>query len=221
MVSTSTPPLPTTELPSSSETTTEDQRELEAQTFADDLAAASSSSINFKDPTVEELLQAGTEKETTEEEDVIEPTPAETTKVKDYQRLSKVGLPIQTIAGDLADTWERWSNALNPTSNISTSFRIKAASYLIPVILVFLFCPLTMLVQGFTFSLGVAFFGDPFFKLLSKGLDRHLGRGWGKKMEIRQYVKFHYETFLNFTNYYSQFQISLRFFCSCSTLDSI
>lgn len=191
ILSTSTPPSTAVEFLATSEIRTEDERELEAQSFADDLAAASSSSSTaFQDPTVEEILQAGTttERETIEEEGIIEPIPIDQAKVKDYQKLSKVGLPIQTITGEIADSWERWSNALNPTSNISTSFRLKAASYLIPVILLFLFCPETILIQGFTFSLGVVFFGDPMFRLLSKGLDSYVGRGWEKKLEIRQYV---------------------------------
>jgi hypothetical protein len=103
--------------------------------------------------------------------------------------LAKHGLPIQQITGDLADSWERWSNALSPTSPPlhHNAARIKVALHILPAIISFLVFPSWFILKAISFAAGFAFFGDPAFKLLVRLLDEKAA-GWQEAIEIRQCV---------------------------------
>ncbi|TGZ81705.1 hypothetical protein EX30DRAFT_395486 [Ascodesmis nigricans] len=72
--------------------------------------------------------------------------------------------PAMHAIGDIADMWERVSNALSPTRPFPQHrSRLKLAGVLTPVLLISLFLSPYMVIKGTTFILGVAFFGDPLF----------------------------------------------------------
>ncbi|KAF8247893.1 hypothetical protein K440DRAFT_550127 [Wilcoxina mikolae CBS 423.85] len=77
--------------------------------------------------------------------------------------------PVMHIIGDIADTWERFANALSPTSPFPKDHpRLKlAGAVLVPLLVVSIFVDAYMVAKGTTFFIGAGFFGDP---LISRGL---------------------------------------------------
>lgn len=173
------PPRPPALSPAAPTLSPSELAESEATAFADEVSQLAAS------PTSEPPLSV---------EDLLDPVPVEEeTKKEDKARVTKLakhGLPIQRFAGDVADGWERWANALEPTSPFPThEARIKVALYLLPVALALAVVPTAMIVSALTAVAGLAFFGDPMLRLGIRLLDQHAG-SWREAVEIQQYVLF-------------------------------
>lgn len=93
--------------------------------------------------------------------------------------------PAMRALADLADTWERFGNALAPTPPFPRHIgRARLAGAMAPMLLVSLFTTSYMFTKGMTFGVGFGFFGDP---LIQPGLDL-LNRkfpNWPKVLELR------------------------------------
>lgn len=179
--------------------TTEEARELEAEEFADELGAAAAASSASRDPNLEDVLSESIEPEGDAGSGTIpKVTASEKSPIAPAQtdnKFAKHGLPIQRLTGDLADAWERWSNALSSSpsspSFCSASFspsqaRIRLALYLLPIIIVMLVFSSEFLVNALSFILGVAFFGDPLLEMGWKLMDRFAGPTWTEELEVRK-----------------------------------
>lgn len=96
--------------------------------------------------------------------------------------------PAMHGLADLADTWERFGNALSPTPPFPrNTYRLRIAGLVVPLFFTSLFLTSYMVVKGTTFGIGFAFFGDP---IISRGLDL-LNRKfphWQKLLELRNTV---------------------------------
>ncbi|KAI2627616.1 hypothetical protein GGR54DRAFT_423205 [Hypoxylon sp. NC1633] len=96
--------------------------------------------------------------------------------------------PIMHGIADVSDTWERFANALSPTSPFPRDlYRIRLAALLLPLFLISLFVTSYMFTKGVTFGVGFGFFGDP---LISRGmtwLNRTFPH-WQKLLELRNTI---------------------------------
>lgn len=96
--------------------------------------------------------------------------------------------PVMHAVGDVADTWERFGNALEPTSPFPRElYRLRLAILVVPLFLSSFFITSYMVVKGTTFGIGFAFFGDP---VISRGLAL-LNRkfpNWQKLLELRNTI---------------------------------
>lgn len=96
--------------------------------------------------------------------------------------------PIMHGIADVSDTWERFANALSPTSPFPRDLcRVRLAALVIPVLLIPLFVTSYMFMKGVTFGIGFGFFGDP---IISRGmgwLNRTFPH-WQKLLELRNTV---------------------------------
>lgn len=96
--------------------------------------------------------------------------------------------PVMHALADLADTWERFGNALSPTSPFPrNTYRLRLAILVVPLFCVSLYTTPYMAVKGTTFGIGFGFFGDP---VISRGLTL-LNRkfpNWQKLLELRNTV---------------------------------
>ncbi|KAL9584994.1 MAG: hypothetical protein Q9203_004440 [Teloschistes exilis] len=93
--------------------------------------------------------------------------------------------PVMHVVGDVADGWERFANALSPTSPFPKERpRLVLASVLIPGVAVSLVTTSAMFVRMTSFGVGVGFFSDP---LVWRGLDwlNTNYPNWQKFLEIR------------------------------------
>ncbi|TKA70063.1 hypothetical protein B0A55_06246 [Friedmanniomyces simplex] len=96
--------------------------------------------------------------------------------------------PTMHALADVADTWERFGNALSPTPPFPhDAYRLRFAAILVPVLAASPFITNYMVVKGMTFVGGFAFFGDP---LIWRGLDWLNTRfpQWQKLLELRNSV---------------------------------
>lgn len=97
--------------------------------------------------------------------------------------------PVMHIIGDIADTWERFANALSPTPPFPKDrTRLKlAGAVLAPILVVSIFVDAYMVTKATTFFIGAGFFGDP---LISRGLAWLNANvpNWQKYLDIRKYV---------------------------------
>ena len=93
--------------------------------------------------------------------------------------------PIMHGVADVADTWERFGNALSPTAPFPKDrYRLRLASVVVPMLAMSIFVSSYMVVKGLMFGVGFGFFGDP---LISRGLEL-LNRTfphWEKLLELR------------------------------------
>lgn len=96
--------------------------------------------------------------------------------------------PAMHGLADVADTWERFGNALSPTPPFPRNiYRLRLAGLVVPLFFTSLFVSSYMVVKGTTFGIGFAFFGDP---IISRGLNL-LNRKfphWQKLLELRNTV---------------------------------
>lgn len=96
--------------------------------------------------------------------------------------------PVMHGLADLADTWERFGNALSPVSPFPrNTYRMRLAILVTPLFCVSLYATSYMVVKGATFGIGFGFFGDP---VISRGLQL-LNRkfpNWQKLLELRNTV---------------------------------
>ena len=150
--------------------------ESEATAFADEVSQLAASPASEPPLAVEDLLDPPVEEEVKKED-----------KAR-ASKLAKHGLPIQRFAGDLADGWERWANALSPTFPFpENEARIKVALHLLPIALALAVVPVGMLVHALTAVAGLAFFADPMLRLGIRLLDDHAA-SWREAIEIQQYA---------------------------------
>lgn len=91
--------------------------------------------------------------------------------------------PAMHAVGEVADTWERFANALSPTPPFSENKRLQLGAIFVPLLLLSLFVKAQWVVRGTTFFTGVAFFTDP---LMQRGI--HLLNekipDWPKYLEL-------------------------------------
>jgi hypothetical protein len=92
--------------------------------------------------------------------------------------------PIMHALADVADTWERFGNALSPTPPFPKNlYRIRLALASSPLLFI-LFTSSYMFTKGVTFAVGFGFFGDP---VITRGLALLERRfpNWQKLLELR------------------------------------
>ena len=96
--------------------------------------------------------------------------------------------PVMHIVGDIADGWERFANALSPTSPFSkVTPKLKLASIVAPMTAVSIATNSYVFAKMNWFFVGFGFFGDP---LIWRGLD-YLNKefpNWQKLLEIRNSI---------------------------------
>lgn len=96
--------------------------------------------------------------------------------------------PIMHALADVADTWERFGNALSPTAPFpKNSYRIRLAVAVSPLLLMSLFVSSYMFTKSMTFTIGFGFFGDPVITRGLSLLDRRFPN-WQKLLELRNTV---------------------------------
>ncbi|RMX95302.1 hypothetical protein D0868_11799 [Hortaea werneckii] len=77
--------------------------------------------------------------------------------------------PMMHGLADVADTWERFANALDTTPPFPRDiYRLRLATLVVPLFAASFFISNYMVMKGTTFGLGFTFFGDP---LITRGLD--------------------------------------------------
>ncbi|CAK7200700.1 hypothetical protein SEUCBS139899_003398 [Sporothrix eucalyptigena] len=93
--------------------------------------------------------------------------------------------PAMHGLANVADTWERFGNALSPTPPFPRHlYRVRLASIIVPLFLISLFVTSYMFMKGVTFGLGFAFFGDPVISRGLNWLNRKIPH-WEKLLELR------------------------------------
>ncbi|KAK6341453.1 hypothetical protein TWF696_008527 [Orbilia brochopaga] len=96
--------------------------------------------------------------------------------------------PITHGLESVADTWERFGNALSPTPPFPQQApRTRLAGLLVPMVLASFFITSYMVVKGIGFGIGFGFFGQP---VIDRGLDL-LNRKfphWQKLLELRNTI---------------------------------
>ena len=93
--------------------------------------------------------------------------------------------PTMHIIGDIADTWERFANALSPTRPFPQEKpRLILASIFTPLVAVSVFTSSAVFVKMVAGGIGFGFFGDP---LIWRGLDLLNTKfpNWQKYLELR------------------------------------
>ncbi|KAI9815205.1 MAG: hypothetical protein M1832_005540 [Thelocarpon impressellum] len=76
--------------------------------------------------------------------------------------------PVMHILANIADTWERFANALSPTAPYpKSSARYRLGALVVPMVLVALLTSSAVFVKMTTFITGAAFFSDP---IMARGL---------------------------------------------------
>ncbi|KAM0812259.1 hypothetical protein AB5N19_14576 [Seiridium cardinale] len=96
--------------------------------------------------------------------------------------------PIMHGVADVSDTWERFANALSPTTPFPRDlYRLRLAALLVPLLLVSLFVTSYMFMKGVTFGVGFGFFGDPIITPGIALLNRKFPH-WQKLLELRNTV---------------------------------
>ena len=96
--------------------------------------------------------------------------------------------PVMHIIGDIADGWERFGNALSPTSPFSKLVpRLKLASLVAPGIAVSLATSSYMFMKMNMFFIGFGFFGDPLIQRGVELLNKEFPN-WQKLLEIRNTI---------------------------------
>lgn len=93
--------------------------------------------------------------------------------------------PLMHGLADVADTWERFGNALSPTPPFPHDlYRLRLAAVLVPMLASSFFITNYMVVKGLTFGIGFGFFGDPVIWRGLEWLNTHFPK-WQKLLELR------------------------------------
>jgi hypothetical protein len=93
--------------------------------------------------------------------------------------------PIMHALADVADTWERFANALSPTPPFPHDlYRLRLAAVVVPLIAVSLLTTAYMFTKGAMLGVGFGFFGDPLIQRGLVWLNRTFPH-WQKLLEIR------------------------------------
>ncbi|KAI0696851.1 hypothetical protein C8T65DRAFT_583134 [Cerioporus squamosus] len=94
--------------------------------------------------------------------------------------------PVMRILADIADTWERFANALEPVAPFPKyTARLRLAGVLVPILLASFFVTAEMVVDGTTFLVGVIFFTGPVTSKLFHTIT-HRFPHWRKFLELRR-----------------------------------
>ncbi|KAI0363304.1 hypothetical protein BV20DRAFT_958556 [Pilatotrama ljubarskyi] len=94
--------------------------------------------------------------------------------------------PVMRILADIADTWERFGNAIEPVPPFPKyTARLRLAGVLVPILFASFFVPAALVVRGTTFAIGAGFFGQP---IISRVVHQFVHRvpNWRKYMELRR-----------------------------------
>ncbi|KAH8819104.1 hypothetical protein F5884DRAFT_759469 [Xylogone sp. PMI_703] len=93
--------------------------------------------------------------------------------------------PVMHVLADISDGWERFGNALSPTTPFPQNRpRIRLAAVLVPVLLASLFTSSYIFVKMIGFFVGFTFFADPLIMRAASYLDRRFPH-WQKLLELR------------------------------------
>lgn len=93
--------------------------------------------------------------------------------------------PIMRVLADISDGWERFGNALSPTSPFPRNMpRIKLAAALTPALLISLFTSSYMFMKMNGFLVGFVFFAEPLITHAASYLDKNFPH-WQKLLEFR------------------------------------
>lgn len=96
--------------------------------------------------------------------------------------------PVMHALADVADTWERFGNALTPTPPFpKNTYRFRLALLVVPVLCMSTFVTSYMVVKGITFGVGFCFFGDPIITRWVELLNRRFPN-WQKLLELRNTI---------------------------------
>ncbi|EPS38100.1 hypothetical protein H072_8160 [Dactylellina haptotyla CBS 200.50] len=96
--------------------------------------------------------------------------------------------PLMHGIESIADTWERFGNALSPTPPFpQRAPRTRLAGLLVPVLLGSFFVNSYMIIKGLGFGAGFAFFGQPVIDRGIKTLNRKFPH-WQKLLELRNTI---------------------------------
>lgn len=96
--------------------------------------------------------------------------------------------PLMHALADVADTWERFGNALEPTPPFPRDvYRLRLAALVVPLLAASIFTTNYMLVKGTTFAAGFGFFGDPVIMPAVKWLNTTFPH-WQKLLEVRNTI---------------------------------
>lgn len=96
--------------------------------------------------------------------------------------------PVMHALADVADTWERFGNALSPTPPFPHDiYRLRLALLLVPLFFASLVTTSYMVVKGATFGFGFFFFGDPIISRALALLNREFPH-WEKILELRNTI---------------------------------
>ncbi|KAI0756005.1 hypothetical protein C8Q80DRAFT_1092010 [Daedaleopsis nitida] len=94
--------------------------------------------------------------------------------------------PMMRILADIADTWERFGNALDPVVPFPKwTARLRLAGVLLPLLLANFILSAKMLVDGTMFLVGVVFFSQPVLSRLTVKFT-HRFPHWQKYLELRR-----------------------------------
>jgi len=96
--------------------------------------------------------------------------------------------PIMHGLADVADTWERFGNALDPTPPFPKDiYHLRLAALIVPLFASSFFVTNYMIMKGTAFGIGFGFFGDP---IIMRGLDWLNTRfpKWQKLLELRNTI---------------------------------
>ncbi|KAI0674025.1 hypothetical protein C8Q78DRAFT_968788 [Trametes maxima] len=94
--------------------------------------------------------------------------------------------PVMRILADVADTWERLGNAIEPVPPFPKyEARLRLAGVLAPLLLAASFVPAAAVVRGTTFAVGVVFFGRPIITRVTYQVN-HRYPHWRKLLELRR-----------------------------------
>lgn len=93
--------------------------------------------------------------------------------------------PIMHGVADVADTWERFGNALSPTPPFPQElYRLRLAAVVVPLLAISVFVTSYMFMKGLTFGVGFGFFGDPVIQPGVRWLNTTFPN-WQKLLELR------------------------------------
>lgn len=96
--------------------------------------------------------------------------------------------PVMHALADIADSWERFANALSPTPPFpQQTYRLRLAILIVPMFLASLFLTSYMVMKGMTFGIGFGFFGGPIITRGTVFLNRKFPH-WQKLLELRNTV---------------------------------
>lgn len=110
---------------------------------------------------------------------------ADKTKVPMENAMWNKMRPVMHSIADVADTWERFGNALSPTPPFPRDvYRLRLAGVVVPLLGISIFVTSYMFMKSVTFGVGFGFFGDP---IITPGLQwlNSTFPNWQKLLELR------------------------------------